>query len=219
MFYIIPFKILDPFSLLFSLFFYPQVENLAINTNYITKGCHGFRTSYNIRSTPGEDALIISHIHTSQIPIVGIIHSKILVTYLSVDPLQSTMHIISSLPYSPIFSLMGSASMIDPGYIMHLGTLSFGLSTYIEMCFPLTPPLLQSLTGKERRCSSNIYIYICVFVCVCACPNAQKVLIAMTFVTMIGRMSHEITSKFVNLHTCWPLSLSSTPTSIFHVCK
>jgi hypothetical protein len=116
------------------------------------------------------------------------------VTHLSVDPLQSTMHIISSLPCSPFFSLMGSASMIDPGYIMHLGTLSFGLCTYIEMCFPLTPPLLQSLTGKERRCSSNI-----IYMCVCVCAIAQKVLIAMTFLTMIERMSHEITSKFVNL--------------------
>jgi hypothetical protein len=40
--------------------------------------------------------------------------------------------------------------------------------------------------GKKMQ-QQQIYIYIC------ACANAQKVLIAMTFPTMIEKMSHEIT--------------------------
>jgi hypothetical protein len=156
--------------------------------------------------------------YTGQITIVGIIHSKILVTHLSVDPLQSTMHIISSLPCSPIFSLMGSASMIDPGYIYVFGHTLFWPPYLHWDVLPSHPTSSSECDRKgKRRCSSNIYIYIYIYRC--ACANAQKVLIAMTFLTMIERMSHEITSMFVNLHTCWPLSLSSTQPSIFHVYK
>ncbi len=156
--------------------------------------------------------------YTGQITIVGIIHSKILVTHLSVDPLQSTMHIISSLPCSPHFFTHGDLlpwSILDT--FMHLGILSFGLPTYIEMCFPLTPPLLQSVTGKEREDAAATYTYIYIYRC--ACANARKVLIAMTFLTMIERMSHEITSLLTYIHVGLYLYLQLNLASSMYVSK